>query len=102
MTMGAMGGPVEIIGMSIAKALVGTFLGILLCYGFAAPLAQAIQHNVKEEVLLFDCVKTAIVAQVCGRPSAIAVDAGRRLLYAEVRPSFEQMEGWLLENRQTP
>ena len=99
-TMGAMGGPVEVIGMSIAKALVGTFLGILLCYGFAAPLAHAIQHNVKEEILLFECVKTAIVAQVCGRPSAIAVDAGRRLLYAEVRPSFEQMEGWLLENRQ--
>ena len=100
-TMGAMGGPVEIIGMSIAKALVGTFLGILLCYGVAAPLAHAIQHNVKEEIILFDCVKTAIIAQVSGRPSAIAVDAGRRLLYAEVRPSFEQMEGWLLENRQS-
>lgn len=100
-TMGAMGGPVELIGMSIAKALVGTFLGILLCYGVASPLAHAIEHNVKEQVLLFDCVRTAIVAQVSGRPSAIAVDAGRRLLYSEVRPSFEQMEGWLVENRQT-
>ena len=99
-TMGAMGGPVEVIGMSIAKALVGTFLGILLCYGFAAPLAQAIKHNVQEQVLMFECVKAAIIAQVCGRPSAIAVDSGRRLLYDEVRPSFEQLEGWLLENRQ--
>ncbi|MGI9275593.1 MAG: flagellar motor stator protein MotA [Endozoicomonas sp.] len=98
-TMGVMGGPVEMIGVSIAKALVGTFLGILLCYGVAMPLAQAIEHNVKEQVLLFECVRTAIVAQVSGRPSAIAVDAGRRLLYSEVRPSFDQMEGWLLENR---
>ena len=98
-TMGVMGGPVEMIGVSIAKALVGTFLGILLCYGVAMPLAQAIEHNVKEQVLLFECVRTAIVAQVSGRPSAIAVDAGRRLLYSEVRPSFDQMESWLLDNR---
>ncbi|MRI33912.1 flagellar motor stator protein MotA [Endozoicomonas sp. OPT23] len=98
-TMGVMGGPVEMIGVSIAKALVGTLLGILLCYGLAAPIAQAIEHNVKEQVILFEVVRTAIVAQVSGRPSAIAVDAGRRLLYAEVRPSFDQMEEWLMESK---
>ncbi len=99
-TMGAMGGPVEMIGTSIAKALVGTFLGILFCYGLFGPVAQAMEHNVRDELLLFECVKTAIISQIAGRPSAIAVDAGRRVLYSEVRPSFDQMEGWLLENRQ--
>ena len=98
-TMGVMGGPVEMIGVSIAKALVGTLLGILLCYGVAAPIAQAIEHDVKEQVILFEVVRTAIVAQVSGRPSAIAVDAGRRLLYSEVRPSFDQMEEWLMESK---
>lgn len=100
-TMGSMGGSVEMIGLNIAKALVGTFLGILLCYGVAGPLAQAIEHNVKNQILLFSCVKAAIVAQVSGRPSAISVDAGRRLLYSEIRPSFDTMEGWLMESRQS-
>ena len=98
-TMGVMGGPVEMIGYSIAKALVGTLLGILLCYGLAGPIAHAMEHNVEEQVMLFDCVRTALVAQVMGRPSAIAVDAGRRLLTSEVRPTFETMEGWLTDSK---
>lgn len=99
LTMGAMGGSAEVIGASIAKALVATFIGMTLSYGLVGPLAKAIEGNVREEIQLFSCVKSAILGMVSGRPSAIAVDAGRRVLFSEIRPSFEQMEGWLLENK---
>lgn len=98
-TMGAMGGPVYVIGSSIAKALVGTFLGILFSYGLVGPLALAIEHNVIKQIQLYNCVKTSIVAMVSGKSSSVSVDAGRRVLYSDVRPSFDTMEGWLKENR---
>lgn len=99
LTMGAMGGDAELIGSSIAKALVATVIGMTASYGIIGPLAKVIETNVQSEVQQFNCVKSAILGMVYGRPSAIAVDAGRRVLFSEVRPSFEQMEGWLLENR---
>ncbi|MGY0216860.1 flagellar motor stator protein MotA [Endozoicomonadaceae bacterium StTr2] len=99
-TMQKMGGPAELIGVSIAAALVGTFIGILLGYGVFGPLAQAVEHVVEDDVRMFECVKTALVAHASGRPSSIAVDAGRRVLFSEVRPSFEEMENWLLESRE--
>ncbi len=83
------------VAMQIASSLIGSFLGILLCYGVLTPLARSLDHTIHAEVQLFECVKAAILALVYGRPSAIAVDAGRRMIYSEVRPSFEQMETWL-------
>ena len=100
-TMGAMGGPVDMIGTSIAKALVGTFLGILFSYGLVGPLAQAIEHNVVKQIQLYSCVKTAIVAMVSGKNSSVSVDAGRRVLHSDVRPSFFAMEASLKESRAT-
>ena len=101
LTMGSMGGSAEVIGASIAKALVATFIGMTLSYGLVGPLAKAIEGNVREEIQLYSCVRSAILGMVSGRPSAIAVDAGRRVLFSEIRPSFEQMEDWLLENKAT-
>ncbi len=100
-TMQTMGGPVELMGVSIAAALVGTFLGVLLGYGLVGPLGHAIEHSVKDQMLMFECAKEALLAHVSGRPSAIAVDAGRRVLFGENRPTFDQLEGWLLEGRRT-
>ena len=99
-TMQHMGGPVEIIGVSIAAALVGTFVGILLGYGVVGPLAQAVEHVIEDDVRAFECIKATLVAYASGRPSAIAVDAGRRVLFSEVRPSFEEMENWLTESQE--
>ncbi len=99
LTMQSMDGPAYLLGMNVAAALVGTFLGILLCYGLISPLAHSVTHSVRDEIQLFECVKAALLARISGRPSAIAADAGRRILYSEIRPSFVQLENWLTESR---
>ena len=98
LTMQSMDGPAYLLGMNVAAALVGSFLGILLCYGLLSPLAKSVTHSIRDEVQLFECIKASLLAQVSGRPSAIAADAGRRVLYSEIRPSFAQLEAWLLES----
>ncbi|WP_067516389.1 flagellar motor stator protein MotA [Endozoicomonas ascidiicola] len=98
-TMQSMGGPVDQMGVSIAAALVGTFLGVLLGYGIVGPLAYAIEHSIKDQMLMFECAKESMLSHVSGRPSAIAVDAGRRVLFGENRPSFTQLEAFLLEGK---
>ncbi|MCL6270082.1 flagellar motor stator protein MotA [Sansalvadorimonas sp. 2012CJ34-2] len=100
LTMQSMDGPAYLLGMNVAAALVGTFLGILLCYGLISPLAQSVTHSVRDEIQLYECVKASLLAKVSGRPSAIAADAGRRILYSEIRPSFIQLEAWLAESRE--
>ena len=98
-TMQSIDGPVELIGIKIAAALTGTFFGILLCYGILGPLASAIDHTAKNEVQAFECVKATLVASLAGRPPLMAVDAGRRVLLSEIRPTFFEMERWLKEER---
>ncbi|MFK0570518.1 flagellar motor stator protein MotA [Endozoicomonas sp.] len=100
-TMSSMGGPVELIGMKVAAALVGTFLGILLCYGVVGPLASAVEHTEKNEMLAFDCIKVALVTSQSGQPAIIAVDAGRRTLYKELRPTFAELETLVQATRET-
>ena len=99
-TMSAMGGPVEYIGMKVAAALVGTFLGILLCYGVFGPLASAVEHTEKSELLGFECVKAALVASQAGHTAIVSIDAGRRALYNELRPSFADIEGLAQASRE--
>ena len=94
-TMQAIDGPVELIGVKIAAALTGTFFGILMCYGILGPLASAIEHTTKNEIQAFECVKAILVASLSGRPPLVAVDIGRRLLLDEVRPSFFEIEDQL-------
>ncbi len=98
-TMQSIDGPVELIGVKVAAALTGTFFGILLCYGILGPLASAIEHTAKNEIQAFECVKAILVASLTGRPPLMAVDAGRRVLLDEIRPSFLEMETWLKGER---
>lgn len=101
LAMQTMDSPLVELGVQIASALVGSLLGILLCYGLLNPMARSLNHTIHAEIQLFECVKSSILALVYGRPSAIAVDAGRRMIYSEIRPSFEQMELWLAEHQES-
>ena len=91
-TMGSLGGPPEEIGHKVAAALVGTFLGILLCYGFLSPLAANMTHSNEAESQYYHCLRTGMIAYVRGAAPILAVEFSRRSIPAEVRPSFKEME----------
>lgn len=95
LTMGKIDQPPSVIGHSIGAALVGTFLGVLLCYGFVGPLATNLEHKTKEEVIFFKIVKVALVAFVAGSPPQMAVEFGRRVIPGKERPTFEELENEL-------
>jgi len=91
-TMQAVGGPIEQIGHHVASALVGTFLGILLSYGFLAPLAANIESRDADATRFYHVLKAAVVAFAKGFPPIVAVEFARRAIMAEDRPSFAAME----------
>jgi chemotaxis protein MotA len=91
-TMAAIDGPPGEIGVKVGAALVGTFLGILLCYGFVSPLGTKLEHYVNEESHYLQCIKTGVLAVYKGFPPAIAVEFARRVIPGDVRPSFEETE----------
>ncbi|MEK9816963.1 MAG: motility-associated protein [Limnobacter sp.] len=80
------------LGVMIAAALVGTFLGILLAYGFVGPLASIINHKIAESSKPFECVKTTLLASLNGYSPALAVEFGRKVLYSTERPTFIELE----------
>ena len=94
-TMGSLGGPPEILGAHVAAALVGTFLGILLAYGFIGPLAVALEHMATEDIRTMACIKTAILAMVNGIPPQLAVEFGRKVIGSHERPSFKELDDHL-------
>ena len=91
-TMGALGGPPEILGYKVGAALVGTMLGILFAYGFAAPFSAALTHKVHEEGQFYAVIKTCLIAAVHGTAPKIAVEFGRKTIPHSARPSFEELE----------
>ena len=91
-TMGSLGGPPEQIGEKVAAALVGTFLGILLCYGFVGPLASNLGKLAEEERAYFHVLRVLIVSFIKGSPPIMAVETARRAVPTHVRPSFLQVE----------
>lgn len=91
-TMGAIGGETAEIGKHVSGALVGTFLGILLGYGFIGPLASALAHHAHEEAKAFEVIKMALVCSVRGYPPTVAVEFARKLLFTDVRPNFADLE----------
>lgn len=91
-TMQAIGGPPEIMGEKVGAALVGTFLGVLLAYGIAAPLAKATESIAKSESAYMACIKNAIVAFARGDAPLICVEFARRNIEPEYRPGFKEME----------
>jgi chemotaxis protein MotA len=91
-TMGKIDQPPAVIGHSIAAALVGTFLGILMCYGFAGPLAKAIENHINAQGRYLACIKAALLVFAKGPNPAIAVEYARRAITPEERPSFAAAE----------
>jgi chemotaxis protein MotA len=92
LTMSAIGGPPEEIGKKVAAALVGTFLGILLCYGVASPLAANMTKQSDASAQYYQCLRVGIISFVKGSPPIMAVEFARRSIPSHVRPSFKQVE----------
>jgi chemotaxis protein MotA len=91
-TMESLGGPPEELGKKVAAALVGTFLGVLTCYGFVGPLAAAIEAADEAEGAYYRFMKTGLVAFVKGHPPIMALEFARRTIPHGNRPSFSEME----------
>ncbi|HEY1985456.1 MAG TPA: flagellar motor stator protein MotA [Terracidiphilus sp.] len=91
-TMGSLGGPPEEIGEKVAAALVGTFLGILLCYGVAGPLSSNMAKTADEHNDYLHVLRVLLLSFLKGSAPMIAVEIGRRAIPAHVRPSFDEME----------
>jgi chemotaxis protein MotA len=91
-TMGAIAGPVEQIGEHVAAALTGTFLGVLLAYGFVSPLSTAIEHGNSEESRFLAFLKSSVVAFAKGFAPIVAVEFARRAIFSSSRPTFQEME----------
>jgi len=91
-TMGALGGPPEEIGHKVAAALVGTFLGILLCYGLLGPMASKMGKAAEEEGHFYHAVRVSLIAFLKGSSPQVAVEFGRRAVPGHVRPSFAELE----------
>jgi len=91
-TMGALGGPPEEIGHKVAAALVGTFLGILLCYGLLGPMAAKMGKAAEEEHHFYHVVRVALSAFLKGSAPPLAIEFGRRAVPGHVRPSFTELE----------
>jgi chemotaxis protein MotA len=99
LTMSALGGPPEEIGRKVAAALVGTFLGVLLCYGFVGPLAANMSKLAEEEHEYWHVLRVTIIAFMKGVAPLLAAEMGRRAIPAHVRPSFQEFED-TCKNRQ--
>ncbi len=94
-TMASINEGAEVVGHHVAAALVGTFLGILLAYGFVGPLATNIEHNIETQIRFMETIKTAVVAYAKGNPPIVAVEIARRTLFSDVRPTFSELESYL-------
>lgn len=91
-TMGALGGPPNEIGEKVAAALVGTFLGILLCYGVVGPLSSNMSKTADEQNGYLQVLRVLLLSFLKGSAPMIAIEMGRRAIPAHVRPSFDEME----------
>jgi chemotaxis protein MotA len=91
-TMGSVGQPPAVLGGMIGSALVGTFLGILLAYGFAEPLAGLLEQKIDEDGKELQTIKTVLLASMQGYAPQIAIEFGRKVLYSTERPTFTELE----------
>ncbi len=98
-TMESVGIPPAELGILIAKALVGTFLGILLAYGFVAPIASLMEQKLEESSKTFQCVKVTLLASLNGYAPALSVEFGRKVLYSTERPTFSELEDHIKQSK---
>jgi chemotaxis protein MotA len=98
-TMASVGLPPAELGILIANALVGTFLGILLAYGFVGPLSSLLEQKLHESSKMYDCVKVTLLASLNGYAPALAVEFGRKVLFSTERPSFSELEEHIKQSK---
>jgi chemotaxis protein MotA len=98
-TMESVGIPPAELGMLIAHALVGTFLGILLAYGFVGPLGSLLEQKAEESTKMFQTIKVTLLANLNGYAPAMAVEFGRKVLVSTDRPSFLELEEHVKQKR---
>lgn len=98
-TMGKISEPPEVLGHSIGAALVGTFLGVLGCYGFVGPVAKNLEFVANEDKEYMNVLKVSLVAFVGGAAPQISVEFGRRVIPANVKPSFVEVEEAIRERK---
>jgi chemotaxis protein MotA len=91
-TMASLGGPPEEIGRKVAAALVGTFLGILLCYGVVGPMGSSMTKSAEEHNSYLHVLRVLLLAFLKGASPMLAIEMARRAIPAHVRPSFPEME----------
>jgi chemotaxis protein MotA len=101
-TMGSVGAPPKVLGEMVAAALVGTFLGILLGYGFIGPVASLLEAKAQESAKRFECVKSVLLAYMSGYSPAVAVEFGRKVVFSTDRPSFQELEDAVRATKERP
>jgi chemotaxis protein MotA len=100
LTMGKIKEPPEVLGASIGAALVGTFTGVLLCYGYVGPMAKNMEFIANEDMQYLNVIKVALLAFIGGGAAPkVAVEFGRRVIPAEAKPSFIEMEDALRSSK---
>jgi chemotaxis protein MotA len=99
LSMAKMNEPPEVLGHSVGAALVGTFLGVLGCYGFVGPMSTKLEHQIQEKEARLNVIRTTLGAMAVGMPPAMAVESGRRAIPSEYRPTFEELEKALSSGR---
>jgi len=95
LTMGKIDQPPEVLGHSIGAALVGTFLGVLMCYGFVGPMAANLEHQAKDDEAFYEVIKASMVAFVGGAAPQMSVEFGRRAIPGKERPTFNELEEYI-------
>jgi chemotaxis protein MotA len=75
--------------------MVGTFIGIFFCYGVLDPISNMMKQLVNSEASTMETVKVVLCTHVAGKPALLAIDAGRRLIQLNTKPSFAQLEAWI-------
>lgn len=96
-TMQSIDGSIAVIGLKVAAALVGTFLGVFFSYCLLDPLANAMEQRSRIQLSLLECVRTVLVNHVAGKPTLLAVDAGRKMLPLDTKPTFAKLDAWVNE-----
>ena len=91
-TMASISEPPEVLGRLIGGALVGTFLGVLLSYGFIAPMAASLKNRYEAEAKYYQCIKAGLLAYMQGYAPAVATEFARKALLSTVRPTFYEVE----------
>ena len=97
--MGSVGEPPAVLGKMIGGALVGTFLGILISYGFVAPVATLLEQKAGEGSKIYQVIKVVLLASMSGYAPQVAVEFGRKVLFSGDRPTFLELETELKERK---